>query len=88
MIHCIIGKEASMQSKQFCIYTTSESRRTFSASKMHLSPPMANAADRSKAVVLLMLIYCLLYFQLFFKVLCCLCFVMHYFEFIIVLQSS
>ena len=40
---------------------------------MHLSPPpppMAWAAFRSKAVVLLLLIYCLMYFPLFMGVLC------------------
>ena len=32
----------------------------FGADKMHLSPPVARAAVRSKAVVLLLLIYCLM----------------------------
>ena len=35
-----------------------------------LSPPVAYAAVRSKAVVLLLLIYCLMYFPLFWGVLC------------------
>ena len=34
--------------------------RMFSASKMHLSHPVAQAFVRSKAVVLLLLIYCLM----------------------------
>ena len=37
---------------------------------MHLSPPVAWAAVHSKAVVLLLLIYCLMYFPLFVGVLC------------------
>ena len=37
---------------------------------MHLSPPMALAAVRSKAMVLLLLIYRLIYFPLFVGVLC------------------
>ena len=36
---------------------------------MHWSPPVAKAAVRSKAVVLLLLIYCLLLFPLFVGVL-------------------
>ena len=45
----------------------------FSAIKMHLSHlslPVAWAAARSRAAVLLLLIYCLMYFQLFVEVLC------------------
>ena len=37
---------------------------------MHLSPPSAWAAVRFKAVVLLLLIYCLMNFPLFVGVLC------------------
>ena len=37
---------------------------------MHLSPLVALAAVRSKAVVLLLLIYCLMYFSLFVGILC------------------
>ena len=37
---------------------------------MHLSPPVAKVAVRSKAVVLLLLIYSLMYFPLFVWVLC------------------
>ena len=37
---------------------------------MHLSPPVALAAVRSKAMVLLLLIYCLMYFPLFVGALC------------------
>ena len=39
--------------------------RRFSASKVHLSPLVAQAAVRSKAVVLLLLIYSFMYFPLF-----------------------
>ena len=62
--------------------------RRFGTSKMHLSPPVAWAAVPSKAVVLLLLIYCLMYFPLFVGVLCLICFVMHCFVSILVLQSS
>ena len=37
---------------------------------MQLCPQVAKAAVRSKAVVLLLLIYCLMYFPLFVGVLC------------------
>ena len=37
---------------------------------MHLSPPVAFAAVRSKAVFLLLLIYCFMYLPLFVGVLC------------------
>ena len=37
---------------------------------MHLSPPVAWAAGRSKAVILLLSIYCLMYSPLFVGVLC------------------
>ena len=40
------------------------------ASIMHLSSPVAEFAVRSEAVVLLLLIYCFMYFQLFVGVLC------------------
>ena len=44
--------------------------RRFGSSKMHLSLPVASAAVHSKAVVLLLLIYCLLLLPLFVGVLC------------------
>ena len=48
--------------------------RRFSASKMHLSPSpfpaVAYVAVRSKAVIRLLLIYCLMHFPLFVGVLC------------------
>ena len=37
---------------------------------MYLSPPVAQGVVRSKAVVLLLLIYCLMYFPLFVGVMC------------------
>ena len=37
---------------------------------MHLNPPLAKAAVRSKAAVLLLLIHCLMYFPLCVGVLC------------------
>ena len=44
--------------------------RIFDASKMHLSVPVAWAAVCSKAMVLLLLIYCFMYLPLFVGVLC------------------
>ena len=52
-----------------------------------LSPPVAKAAVRSKAVVLLLLTFCLLLLPLWESVIV-LCFVVHYFMSILVLQSS
>ena len=54
---------------------------------MHLSPPVALAAVRSKVVVLLLLIRCWLLLPLWDSVIV-LCFVVHYFVSIVVLQSS
>ena len=54
--------------------------------KMHLTP-IAWAAVRSEAVILLLLIYCLMYFSLW-RFCVCLCFGMHYFAPFLVLQSS
>ena len=42
----------------------------YGASKMHLSPSVAKAAVRYKAVFLLLLIYCLMYVPLFVGALC------------------
>ena len=58
---------------------------------MYLCPPPPGGLGcrSSKVVVLLLYIYCLMYFPLFvgeFRV--CLCFVMHYFVSIIVLPLS
>ena len=52
---------------------------------MHLSPPVAKAAVRSKAVVLLLLTFCLLLLPLWESVIV-LCFVVRYFMSILVLQ--
>ena len=54
---------------------------------MHLSPPVAWAAVRSNAVVLLLLTFCLLLLPLWESVIV-LCFVVRYFMSILVLQSS
>ena len=62
-----------------------ESRR-FGTSNMHLSPSVAKADVRSKAVVLLLLTFCLLLLQLLESVIA-LCFVVRYFMSILVLQS-
>ena len=59
--------------------------RRFGTSKMHLSPPVAKAAVRSKAVVLLLLTFCLLLLQMQESV-TVLCFVVPYFMSILVLQ--
>ena len=55
--------------------------------EVHLSPPVAWAAVRSKAVVLLLLTGCLLLLQLWESVIV-LCFAVRYFMYIVVLQSS
>ena len=54
---------------------------------MHLGPPVAWAAVRSKAVVLLLLTFCLLLLPLWKSVIV-LCYAVRYFMFILVLQSS
>ena len=54
---------------------------------MHLSPPVAKAAVRSKAVVLLLLTFCLLLLPLWESVIV-LCFAVRYFMSILVLQLS
>ena len=59
----------------------------FGTSKMHLSPPVALAAVRSKVVVLLLLTFCLLSLPLLESVIV-LCFVVRYFMSILILQSS
>ena len=61
--------------------------RRFGTGKMHLSPQVAWAAVRSKAVVLLLLIRCLLLLPLWRSVID-LCFVVRYFVPILVVQSS
>ena len=61
--------------------------RRFGASKMHLSLRVTWADVRSKAVVLLLLIFCLLLLPLWESVIV-LCFVVRYLMSIIVLQSS
>ena len=61
--------------------------RRFGTSKMHLSPLVALAAVRSKAVVLLLLIRCWLLLTLCDSVIV-LCFVVRYFVSILLLQSS
>ena len=61
--------------------------RGFGAGEMHLGPPVAWAAVRSKAVVPLLLTFCLLLLPLWESVIV-LCFVVRYFMSILVLQSS
>ena len=60
--------------------------RRFCTSKMHLRPPAALAADPTKAVVLFLLTFCLLLLPLCESVIV-LCFVVHVFMSILVLQS-
>ena len=59
----------------------------FGTSKMHLSPPVALADERYKAVVLLLMIRCWLLLPLLDSVIV-LCFVVRYFVSILVLQPS
>ena len=78
-----------MGAEQYCALTTTESRAKIWRQKNHFSPNVAQAAVRSKAVVLLLLTYCLMYFSLFRVGVCvCLCVGMHYFVSFLVLQSS
>ena len=60
-----------------CIFLQQQQNlgRRFGASKMHLSPPVAWAAVRSKAVILLLLTLCLLLLPLWESVIV-LCFVL------------
>ena len=61
--------------------------RAFGAGGVHLGPLVTWAAVRSKAVVLLLLTFCLLLLPLWESVIV-LCFVVRYFMSILVLQSS
>ena len=79
MIHCI---------RTFLVLQQQQNLgRRFGTSKMHLSPPVAKTAVRSKAVVLLLLTFCLLLLPLWKSVIV-LCFVVRYLMSILVLQSS
>ena len=64
-----------------------QQQRRFGTSKMHLRPPVAYTAVRTKVVVLLLLTFCLLLLPLCESVIV-LCFVVHYFMSVLVLQSS
>ena len=61
--------------------------RGFGAGEVHLGPPVAWAAVRSGAVVLLLLTFCWLLLPLWESVVV-LCFVVRYFVSILVMQSS
>ena len=81
---------ASMRAEHFFVLQQQQNLgQRFGTSKMHLSPPppVAWAAVRSKAVVLLLLTFCLLLHPLWESVIV-LCFVVRYFMSILVLQSS
>ena len=79
---------ASMRAEHFFVLQQQQNLgRRFGTSKMHLSPPVAWAAVRSKEVVLLLLTFCLLLLPLWESVIV-LCFVVRYFMSILVLQSS
>ena len=79
---------ASMRAEHFFVLQQQQNLgRRFGTSKMHLSPPVAWAAVRSKAVVLLLLTFCLLLLPLWESVMV-LCFVVRYSMSILVLQSS
>ena len=66
--------------------------RIFGAGKMHFSPLVAKAAVRPKAVVLLLLIYCFMYFPLLVGILClsliCNALLYVYFSFAIILNRK
>ena len=88
MIHCNSYK-ASMRAEHFLYLNNSiiNLGRKFGTSKMHLSPPVALAAVRSKVVVMLLLTCCLLLVALLVSVIV-ICLVVRYFMSILVLQSS
>ena len=66
-----------MGAKQFVFYQQQNIGQRFGASKMHLGPSVAKAAGRSKVVVLLLWIYCSMYFSLFARVLRLFCYALH-----------
>ena len=70
-----------------CSSATAESGQGFGASGVHLSPPVAWAAVRSRAVILLLLTLCLFLLP-FWRSVIVLCFVVRYFMSILVLHSS
>ena len=59
-----------MRAKQFCVLTTTESRANIWCRWDAFKSPVALAAVRSKSVVLLLLIRCLVCFPLVIRVLC------------------
>ena len=73
MIHCISWK-ASMRAEHFLYFNNSRVQGEDLALVKCIYPaplpPVAQAAVRSKTVVLLLFIYCLMYFPLFVVVLC------------------
>ena len=85
-----------MRAKQvrifLCILQQKNLGRKFGASKLHLSPPppplVALTAVRSKAAVLLLLIYCFMYLPLFVGFCVGHCFGMHYFMSFLILQQG
>ena len=83
MIHCIRWPPCELNISLF--QQQQNLGRRFGTSKMHLSPLVAKAAVRSKAVVLLLLTFCLL---LQWESVIVLCFVVCYIMSILVLQSS
>ena len=72
----------------FYVLTTKESGAKILRQYMQSSPLVAKASVRSKAVVWLLMIYCLMYFPLFVRVLCLSFLGMHNFVSFLVLQSS
>ena len=75
-----------MRAKQFFCFNNNG--RIFGTSKMHFSLSVAKAAVRSKAVVLIVLFYCLLLFPLFVRILCLVLFCYLVLCVCLVLQSS
>ena len=66
-----------MQAKHVCVLTTTEYRAKIWCQYNAFKPPVAQAAVRSKAVVLFLLIYCLMCFPLFVGFCVCLfCYVL------------
>ena len=69
MIHCY-SWEAPSELNNVCALTTTESTANIWYHLNAFKPPVASAAVCSKAVIMLLLVYCLLLLPLFVTVLC------------------
>ena len=78
-----------MRANQFCTLTRTEEAKIWRWQNEFKFPILvAKAAVHSKVAFLLILIYCLVYFDCLWGFCVCPCFVMHYSVYFLVLQSS